>query len=314
MNNFKYLPKTDLHLHSVLSAPFAAYQQMSVKRIPEPPAKFKDLKNFLLFFEEHFFPLFQNDLFLKNTTAGFLDSLIKENVIYCEPSFDLRLSMALNSTWESISHEISGIVASKNDKITVSPELGIPRPMDGSIAYDLALQALDTGIFEGIDIYDDELSKSLDDFIPVINLAKNRGLRVKIHTGEIGDPDWIRRDIDIAQPDAIQHGVRAAEDKKLMKELAELKIPLHICPASNIKLNVTDSYKAHPIKKLFDEGVQVTINSDDYAIFGVSVSEEYDNLHKESVFSTDELETIRQYGLKHFRLKNGDKKTTGHSK
>ena len=75
------------------------------------------------------------------------------------------------------------------------------------------------------------------------------------------------------------------------------RIPLHICPTSNIRLGRIHGYSVHPIRTLFDHGVSVTINSDDIAIFDTSVSEEYVHLYQANVFSASELDAIREYGL-----------------
>ena len=81
------------------------------------------------------------------------------------------------------------------------------------------------------------------------------------------------------------------------KWISDNNIMLNVCPSSNVALCRAESIKKHPIRKLFDHGIKVTINTDDLMIFGQSVSDEYMNLYRESVFSPDELETIRQNGL-----------------
>ena len=83
-----------------------------------------------------------------------------------------------------------------------------------------------------------------------------------------------------------------------MKFLADHNIRLNICPTSNIKLSLVESYASHPIRVLFDNGVPVTINTDDMLIFNQSVSEEYLNLFKAGLFTANELNMIRENGLK----------------
>ena len=72
-----------------------------------------------------------------------------------------------------------------------------------------------------------------------------------------------------------------------------IRIRLHICPSSNVMLGTTANFASHPIRALFDHGVEVTVNTDDLMIFGQSVSQEYMNLFKAKVFSADELDSIR---------------------
>src|SRR5262249_31891422 len=143
----------------------------------------------------------------------------------------------------------------------------------------------------------------LERFVPIIGRARELKRYVKIHSGEVGDPIRMWDDIRRAKPDAIQHGVRAAEDPKLVKFLAEEGIPLHICPASNVKLGVANSLQDHPIRALFDAGVKVTVNTDDYIAMGRTVSEELEALYREQVFSAVELEEIRRNGLEAVQAK-----------
>lgn len=82
-----------------------------------------------------------------------------------------------------------------------------------------------------------------------------------------------------------------------MKYLANNKIQLNICPSSNVLLSRVASYDVHPIRILYDNGVPVTINTDDVIVFGNSVSEEYLNLYNSGLFSAEELNEIRLAGL-----------------
>ena len=95
----------------------------------------------------------------------------------------------------------------------------------------------------------------------------------------------------------MQHGIAAANSKSVMKWLSDNKIQLNICPTSNVLLNRVKNYKVHPIRKLYDYGVKVTINTDDMLIFNQSVSEEFLNLYNAGVFNPAELDEIRQNGL-----------------
>jgi adenosine deaminase len=101
----------------------------------------------------------------------------------------------------------------------------------------------------------------------------------------------------VLEPDAIQHGFAAATSKEVMRWLSGKKIPLHICPSSNVGLHLVPSIKSHPVRILFDNGVVVTINTDDLILFDQSVSQEYMNLFRAGVFSADELEMVRMNGL-----------------
>jgi adenosine deaminase len=97
--------------------------------------------------------------------------------------------------------------------------------------------------------------------------------------------------------DEVQHRIAAAESKPLMRFLADSKILLNICPTSNLMLGRVESLTKHPIRKLFDAGVKVTVNTDDVLVFGQGVSEEFLNLYRAGVFNAAELNQIRLFGL-----------------
>ena len=93
-------------------------------------------------------------------------------------------------------------------------------------------------------------------------------------------------------------GIAAAESTAVMNWLADNRIRLNICPTSNVMLGAVADLKSHPIRRLYDHGVEVTINTDDLTIFGQSVSDEYLNLYRAGVFTPDELEEIRLGSLR----------------
>jgi adenosine deaminase len=101
----------------------------------------------------------------------------------------------------------------------------------------------------------------------------------------------------VLELDEVQHGIAAAESPEVMRFLADHRIRLNVCPTSNILLGRVKRLEDHPIRKLFDAGVRVTVNTDDAIVFGVGVSEELLRLHQADVFSAAELDMIRQWGL-----------------
>jgi adenosine deaminase len=120
---------------------------------------------------------------------------------------------------------------------------------------------------------------------------------LKAHVGEWGDADSVWRAVEELELDEVQHGIAAAQSGQVTQFLADNRIRLNICPTSNLLLGRVPSLAAHPIRKLFDGGVIVTINTDDVLVFGRSVSEEFLSLFRAKLFSDDELERIRLAGL-----------------
>ncbi len=112
-------------------------------------------------------------------------------------------------------------------------------------------------------------------FAEVFAEAKRRGLRSAPHAGENAGPESIREALDALQADRIQHGVRAVEDVALVAELAERRIPLAVCPTSNLRLGVVASLDEHPLRWLWDAGVVVSVNTDDSGFFDCDLLGEY---------------------------------------
>lgn len=130
-------------------------------------------------------------------------------------------------------------------------------------------------------------------------LSRSSGILLKAHVGEFHGADQVMKYAEELELDEIQHGIGAAESPQIMKWLSRNKVQLNVCPTSNIMLKNSESYKCHQIRKLFDYGVPVTINSDDLLIFNATVSEEYLNLYNAGLMTAEELNIIRETGLKH---------------
>jgi adenosine deaminase len=105
-------------------------------------------------------------------------------------------------------------------------------------------------------------------FAGVFARARAEGLVAVAHAGEEGPPEYVREALDTLHVRRIDHGVSVAEDASLMERLRRERIPLTMCPLSNVKLGVVRRLEDHPLKKLLDAGLVVTVNSDDPAYFG----------------------------------------------
>jgi hypothetical protein len=105
------------------------------------------------------------------------------------------------------------------------------------------------------------------------------------------------RAVEVLELDEVQHGIAAAESATVMRFLADRQIRLNICPTSNLLLGRVARLQDHPIRKLFDAGVKVTVNSDDAIVSGVGVSEDFLRLYQAGVFTAAELDLIRRRGL-----------------
>ncbi|MBZ9687404.1 adenosine deaminase [Clostridium estertheticum] len=156
-------------------------------------------------------------------------------------------------------------------------------------------QFLAQNYFKSIDMYGDEFA--VPSFKKVYRKAKDKGLILKAHVGEFGTAELIREAVEELELDQVQHGIAAANSQSVMRWLCDNKIQLNVCPTSNVLLSRVESYKVHPIRKLYDNGIKVTINTDDMLIFDQSVSQEFFNLYNAGLFKANELNEIKENGL-----------------
>ncbi|HVM96185.1 MAG TPA: hypothetical protein VMT89_07335, partial [Candidatus Acidoferrales bacterium] len=186
------------------------------------------------------------------------------------------------------------------DRLSVAPEIGIARGLPPAEAERRLRSWLASGVGRSIDLYDDENLGDLRDFAPLYRLAKDHGLRLKAHAGELLGPEAVRNAVDTLELDAVQHGVRAVEDPHVADLLAERGIVLHLCPTSNVALGVVNKVETHPARRLHEHGVRITVNTDDYALFAADVSDELLNLQRMGL-DADTIGDIVQIGLEQIR-------------
>ena len=114
------------------------------------------------------------------------------------------------------------------------------------------------------------------DFAPAYRLAHDKGFGCTVHAGEVLGPESVWAAINDLPVTRIGHGVRSADDPALMAELARRGIVLEVCPGSNIALGLYPDRQAHPLHRLIEAGVRVTLNSDDPPFFHTTLGAEYD--------------------------------------
>jgi adenosine deaminase len=134
-------------------------------------------------------------------------------------------------------------------------------------------------------------------FREVFAAAEQLGLRKVAHAGEEGPPAYVWEALDVLGVERIDHGIRAVEDGSLLQRLAGDRVPLTVCPLSNLRLRCVDSLERHPLPRLLDAGVMVTINSDDPAYFGGYVAENYHAVAEALGLDLATLELMAQNSL-----------------
>ena len=131
---------------------------------------------------------------------------------------------------------------------------------------------------DGLSLHGDEATQHTDAFVDAFAEARRRGLQTKAHAGELMGAASVATALDLLGVTPIEHGVRAAEDDALVERLAAEAVTLDVCPWSNVRLKVVRDLARHPIRRLHERGVRLTINTDDPTVFGRTLSEELASL------------------------------------
>ncbi|MFI9510066.1 adenosine deaminase [Nocardia sp. NPDC052566] len=129
-------------------------------------------------------------------------------------------------------------------------------------------------------------------FAAVYQRARELGLRAVAHAGEEGPPHYVAEALDVLRVERIDHGIRVLEDPALVERLVRERIPLTVCPFSNVRLRVVDQLADHPLRRMLELGLVATVNSDDPAYFGGYVHENFDGVRDALGLSADQLRTL----------------------
>jgi adenosine deaminase len=139
----------------------------------------------------------------------------------------------------------------------------------------LAAKRMDDGVV-GLGLADDETKGDASLFSDAFAVAREAGLIRAPHAGEHGGPDSVRRAVDDLGAQRVMHGVRSVEDGDLLRRLADSNITLDVCPTSNVVLSVVPTLAEHPLPKLLEAGVPLSLNADDPLFFGSNILAEYE--------------------------------------
>ncbi|MEX2125287.1 MAG: adenosine deaminase [Woeseia sp.] len=144
----------------------------------------------------------------------------------------------------------------------------------------------------GVGLDSSEVGHPPRNFQSVFEKARSAGLKAVAHAGEEGPPEYVREALQLLQVDRIDHGNRCMEDAQLVTELCVRAIPLTVCPLSNLRLAVVRDLKAHPLARMLQAGLKVTVNSDDPAYFGGYVNDNYVQVAEALGLSSKDIVTL----------------------
>ena len=159
----------------------------------------------------------------------------------------------------------------------------------------------------GVDLADSERDFPLREFVKPVMKAKEAGLKVTIHSGEDTPASYVKETIELANPNRIGHGIHCIEDMNVVALIKERGITLEVNPWSNYLTNSVKTIDEHPLKRLFDLGVKVTINSDDPEVLETNLNNEYRIAHEVLGMSMAEIATCNRFAYEASFIPNEDK-------
>ena len=286
-SSIERLPKAELHLHiegtfePKLMFAIAKRNNLklgynSVKDILTA-YNFKDLREFLNIYYRGVNVLLQEQDFY-DLTMAYLKKAYSQNILHTEISFDPQAHTSRGVDFDTVITGIHRALADAKEKLGIFSGLIMCflRDKDPSSAMKTLEEALSyknwiVGV--GLDSY--EVGYPPSKFQTVFERALDEGFLAVAHAGEEGPAEYIWQAINLLRVSRVDHGIRSLEDETLTQELVRRKIPLTVCPLSNLKLKVVEKMEDHPLKKMMRKGLLVTLNSDDPAYFGGYVNENY---------------------------------------
>lgn len=295
------IPKAELHLHiegtfepelmfAIASRNHMKLEYGSVEEIRNA-YNFSNLQEFLDIYYIGS-KVLQNEKDFYDLTMAYLIKAASQNVAHAEIFFDPQTHLANTVPFPVFFNGIYRAKVDAEEQYHIHSELIMCflRHLSEDSAFDTLEQSLPfRDKIMGIGLDSSEMGNPPAKFKNVFAKARSMGLKLVAHAGEEGPSTYIRDAIDHLQIHRIDHGNQTKDDEQLMMEVAEKRIPLTMCPLSNLKLAVVKNLKDHPLKNLLDKKVFVTVNSDDPAYFGGYINENFHAVQKALDLSKDDI-------------------------
>jgi adenosine deaminase len=286
------IPKAELHLHIEGTLEPEMVFELARKHgiaLPYPSVealreayRFSDLQSFLDVYYAGA-QVLRDESDFHALTSAYLHRAHADGVVHVEIFFDPQTHTARGVPFDVV---IGGIRRALTDTgralgITHRLILCFLRHLSAESAMRTLEQALPhAAAITAVGLDSSEAGHPPAKFAAVFEKARRQGFLTVAHAGEEGPPDYISGALDLLQVKRVDHGVRCEEDPALVSRLARDRVPLTMCPLSNVKLRVFDRMEDHNLKRLLERGLCVTVNSDDPAYFGGYVVENYLAVHR----------------------------------
>jgi len=294
------VPKSDLHNHGLASGNRDFIRERTGRDIAPVTQPLRSMAEMHAWFDANIAPVFKSlppdEAHRLGREAPFVQARLN-GVTRIEFGEDVWMVSQGQGTARELAAKLSDIHARTAPQVEFIPLLGLSRHCSFRALDSWLAPFLEFDFFRSFDLSGDEFAQPIETFVPLYRKARAHGLRLKAHVGEWGTADDVWRAVELLELDEVQHGIAAADSPAVMRMLADNGIPLNVCPTSNLLLGRVESMRAHPIRKLFDAGIKITVNTDDALVFGASVSDEFRALYEAGLFTAQELDTIRLNGL-----------------
>lgn len=302
--SFRSLPKVELHLHLEGAAPpafiagLAREKKIDIAGIfdAEGHYVYRDFDQFLQVYEAACTPL-QGPEEFRRLTRAVLEESAAHGVIYTEaflsPEFCGGGDVAAWRDYLAAMQEAAA-EAERDLGIAMRGIVTCIRHFGPERARATARCAAETAgdFVTGFGLAGAELAGRPGDFSWSFDMAREAGLRLTAHAGEWGGPDMVRDTVRDLKVERIGHGINAIDDPALCEELAERGVTLEVCPGSNVALRAVTGWAAHPIARLRDAGVKVTVSTDDPPFFHTTMTHEYDRLSETFGWTEEDLRAV----------------------
>lgn len=298
------MPKAELHLH--LEGTLEPQMLLELAERNGVPIRFcsadevrraydfTDLESFLEIYYEGTSVLRTSDDFY-DLTAAYLKRAAADGVRHVEPFFDPQSHTRRGVSFGTV---VDGIVSALRE---AESDLGISWRLIMCFLRDLTVEdAIETlgealpyrDVITAVGLDSSEIGNPPEKFEGVFGLARAEGYQTVSHAGEEGDAEHVRRTLDVLHVSRIDHGTSAMGDPDLVARLVRERIPLTVCPLSNVRLGVVESVETHPLREMLEAGIVATVNSDDPAYFGGYLMDNYRAAIELLGLGRDHLQTL----------------------
>ena len=274
------IPKTELHLHIEGSLEPELMFKLSKRNKVVIPFKnvdeirsaynFSNLDSFLkIYYQGSNVLITEEDFF--DLTWEYILKCKQDNIVHTEIFFDPQSHLPRGISFKTIINGINKALKKAKDELNISSKIIMCflRHLDEESCFDVLKQACEhKDKIIGVGLDSSEKGNPPTKFRRLFEQAIKEGFLTVAHAGEEGPSEYISDSLDILKVKRIDHGVQCLKDEKLVNRLFSEKIPLTVCPLSNVKLCVFDKLENHNLKKMLDKGLRVMVNSDDPAYFG----------------------------------------------